>query len=216
MTFGFHREQWSELPPSPSILVGILYYHPVYIRTVHPRIYIHTLAQRCVRCVDTQSGTSCPTNWDLSLLLVVMEAMPQLRTLVRDEKVCEPPVRTIYVYIYMFSREISSPFTFSCLFFPFFLSYFSARQIKGTHVATVLRVSLAFCSGSPREWPRDRKSRCVVDVLLSSKNFLFNFFSQVNFAIILLQSWISDKMNKRVKFQNYLNFIQILNCFQIV
>lgn len=66
----------ANFPPSPSILVGILYYHPVYIRTVHPRIYIHTLAQRCVRCVDTQSGTSCPTNWDLSLLLVVMEAMP--------------------------------------------------------------------------------------------------------------------------------------------
>lgn len=26
-------------PLSPSILVGILYYHPVYIRTAYPHIY---------------------------------------------------------------------------------------------------------------------------------------------------------------------------------
>lgn len=164
MTFGFHREQWSELPPlllSPSILVGILYYHPVYIyETVHPRIYIyiyillsffHTLAQHCVRCVETRrAGTSCPTNWDLSLL--PSRDGSYAISLHAHSRVTKKCASHLYVYIYMrvLSRDQFAIYLFLPSFFfffslsPFFLSYFSARQIKGTHVATVLRVSARF------------------------------------------------------------------------
>ena len=164
MTFGFHREQWSELPPlllSPSILVGILYYHPVYIYERYTLVYIyiyillsffHILAQHCVRCVETRrAGTSCPTNWDLSLL--PSRDGSYAISLHAHSRVTKKCASHLYVYIYMrvLSRDQFAIYLFLPSFFffffslsPFFLSYFSARQIKGTHVATVLRVSARF------------------------------------------------------------------------
>lgn len=193
MTFGFHREQWSELPPltihpcrNPLLPPGI------YTNGTPSYIYPHPCATLCAlrrhaewNELSNQLGFKPIASRDGSYAVAT-------HTRAWRKSVRATCTYYICVYIYMFSREISSPFTFSCLFFPFFLSYFSARQIKGTHVATVLRVSLAFCSGSPREWPRDRKSRCVVDVLLSSKNFLFNFFSQVELCdnfITIVDLW---------------------------
>ena len=137
MTFGFHREQWSELPPlllSPSILVGILYYHPVYIyETVHPRIYIyillsffHTLAQHCVRCVETRrAGTSCPTNWDLSLL--PSRDGSYAISLHAHSRVTKKCASHLYVYIYM--RVLSRDQFAIYLFLPFFFFFFFSLSL---------------------------------------------------------------------------------------
>jgi len=106
MAFGFHREQWNELPPltihpcrnpllPPAIYIYIylsiyiyiyiyMYmYIYIYTRTLYPQ---HACARR-VRCSRPferspdipvyfahESPTSCPTNQDLSLLLVVTDA----------------------------------------------------------------------------------------------------------------------------------------------
>lgn len=122
MTFGFHQgEQWSELPlpftihPCRSPLLppgiytnGILSYTSTLLlfhipfhdtRSTYERVGAHSSL--------TTHETSCPTNRDLSLLLVLMEAIPCLRTLARDEQACE--------HLYVYSREIVPPFTF-CYF----------------------------------------------------------------------------------------------------
>ena len=187
MTFGFHREQWSELPPlllSPSILVGILYYHPVYIYERYTLVYIyiyillsffHILAQHCVRCVETRrAGTSCPTNWDLSLL--PSRDGSYAISLHAHSRVTKKCASHLYVYIYACSlarsvRHLPFPAFF---FFFFFLSLpsssliFLPDRLKAPTLRPFYVFLLAFCSGSPR----DRKSSCAVDVLLSTENFL--------------------------------------------
>lgn len=87
MTFGFHREQWSELLPSHHPSLSESFITTLYIYERHTLIYIHppsstpfhdTVHRRVLERIARHahhSETSCPTNRDLSLLLVLMEAM---------------------------------------------------------------------------------------------------------------------------------------------
>ena len=136
------------LPPGVYIWNGTPSYIYIYILLS----FFHTLAQHCVRCVETRrAGTSCPTNWDLSLL--PSRDGSYAISLHAHSRVTKKCASHLYVYIYMrvLSRDQFAIYLFLPSFFffffslsPFFLSYFSARQIKGTHVATVLRVSARF------------------------------------------------------------------------
>jgi len=95
MAFGFHREQWNELPPltihpcrnpllPPAIYIYIYIY--IYMYVYHERCIPNVREPVCVAPAlpnvppgipvyfTHESPTSCPTNQDLSLLLVVTDA----------------------------------------------------------------------------------------------------------------------------------------------
>lgn len=86
MAFGFHREQWNELPPltihpcrNPLLPFGI--YMHIYMNAVPPTCdrvrfapaLLQTFPSAYLYILHTNLPTGHPTNQDLSLLLVMMD-----------------------------------------------------------------------------------------------------------------------------------------------